>query len=112
MEGDVGELDDRAWGSRRASERLPERRQVLAHHREVGRAGLDPALAQPLERIEERGLDPGLRATVCASFGEISGSKKTVVVPELRTVSTSRAMSFADGSASGVRPSSGTCTRP
>ena len=57
-------------------------------------------------------VTPASRATVCASFGEMSVSKKTVVVPERRTVSTSRAMSFAVGSASGVSPSSGICTRP
>ena len=34
----------------------------------------------------------------------MSVSKNTVVAPELRTASTSRAMSFADGSASGREP--------
>ena len=111
-ERDVVELDD-GIRSARASERLPQGGEVRPHDGEVVGSGSDLALADPLERVEHGRLRRrASRATVSASFGEMSVSKKTVVAPELRTTSTSRAMSRADGSASGVSPSSGICSSP
>ena len=55
---------------------------------------------------------PASRATVCASFGETSVSKNTVVAPCCFTWLTSDSISFALGSASGVMPVSGTCSSP
>ena len=74
----------RRRGARRlaAPERLAQGGEVRAHDREVVLAAGDLLLGQALDRIRApRSCAPVSRATVSASFGETSVSKKIVVAP-------------------------------
>ena len=109
----VGERDAAKLDALAAPERLPERGEVLAHDREVVLAAARaPPSVSPSSGSSTAVAAPVSRATVSASRGETSVSKKTVVAACSRTWPTTRSSSRALGSASGASPVTAICSSP
>ena len=94
------------------SESAPERRQVSTHDREVVVATDATSFVRPSIGSSTAVRAPVSRATVSATRGETSVSKKIVVAPLSRTRRTAASSLRGVGSASGETPANGTCTSP
>ena len=108
----VGERDVAQLERLAAPERLPQRRQVGPHEREVVLAARRLVLRQPLDRVE-RPSRPRPRARPSRRPpARASGSTKTVVTPCSSMSSATRSRSRGAASASGESRAIGTCSRP